>query len=125
MTQIESECKNIVRAKNSTKYEVRFCWTCGHYAECNENRCGCCGHRIATKKPKGEILLEIKINLEEIMQGKKEPEYRFHTKDGVYWVKLSTLQQLEKLPLDQKNEKYFHWLNKIRDSGELAFIAKF
>ena len=59
------------------------------------------------------------------MQGKKEPEYRFHTKDGVYWVKLSTLQQLEKLPLDQKNEKYFHWLNKIRDSGELAFIAKF
>ena len=111
-------------SQTNRKYTVRFCWTCGHFAKAENQKCECCNHRIATRKPKGDTMFKIMQNMNECLSGKKDPEYRFYTLDGVFFVRGKTLKAYEELKNDVKHEKYYHFIKSVLNSGEIAFVSR-
>ena len=119
---VELECRN-VKARIRSRNDIRICWSCGHLAEIVDARCQCCKNKVPIKKPNSEIYWSILLNIDEILKGRKEPEFRIRTAHGRYWIKASTLKRYENLASSDKHERYYHFLRETLNSGEIAFIS--
>lgn len=69
-------------------------------------------------------MFKIMQNMNECLSGKKDPEYRFYTLDGVFFVRGKTLKAYEELKNDVKHEKYYHFIKSVLNSGEIAFVSR-
>ena len=121
---IETECRGQKSLNHSSKHNVRFCWTCNHFSKIISEKCDCRKQRVAQKKPNGEKYQKTLLNFDQILAGKREPEYRFYSVEGVFWVKESTIKRFEALKCLQKHEKYYKFIKHALESGEISFVSR-
>lgn len=120
---IQSGCRGYKARNVGNTSDVAFCWSCGHYAKTIDNkRCKCCNGMVKERKLKEYI--NIMINLDECLQGMKQPEYRFYGKDWVFWATAELLKEFESLKNSDKNDKYYYFIKRIVEDGTLTRVRR-
>ena len=116
--EIQSCQKKIAKFR---KRNTVFCWFCGHFATSMNNRCDCC-KGIITRPKKHEKMLDIKTEIDNIIENNIEPELKFYIKGWCCWIKKSDIIEYQKLKTSQKSDKYYHWIKSKIDNDEIARI---
>ena len=116
---VQLQCRNKIASNGRNS---KICWTCGHLAKVIDGKCVCCNNQV--RKHEDKELINIKNSFDDALTGSIEIEYRFYTKNYVYFVKASTLREYINTNTSDKFEKFHHFVKKVRDSGELSRIPR-
>ncbi len=120
MKQEFQHCQN--RIVKSRKRDSMYCWSCNHYALTQNNKCNCC-FGIVTRPKKHERMLEIKTEIENLLQDlENKEEYRFYINGWVCWIKKSDLDQYQKLSGVEKHDRYYHFLKSLVENDRLSRV---
>lgn len=124
---IQDGCKGIKARNVGNTSDVSFCWSCGHWSKViGDMKCSCCKltirERINDRNRKEYI--KILLNLEECIQGMKDPEYRFYGKEWVFWATTELLKDFEELKNSDKSERYYYFVKKIIEDGILTRVRR-
>ena len=111
-------CKGRIASPKRKNGDVLFCWTCGHYAQADGRTCLCCGEQITKKlRQQHRRYIEVKLELDDVIENDTEPEYRFRINGYVVWIKKSDLDAYKSLVNDVTPEKYYHFLKSLSDKN--------
>ncbi len=114
-----SPCRNI--REKPRKRDSVFCWTCGHYATALDTRCDCC-HGTITRPKKHERMLEIKREIDNIIENKVQPEYRFYIQGWVCWISQKDIDEYQNLDTVEKHDRFYHFLKSLVETDKLARV---
>ena len=115
-----SPCRN--RQQKARKRDSVYCWTCGHYAGCIDNRCDCCFGTI-TRPKKHERMLEIKTEIDNLLTDiDQHTEYRFYVNGWVCWITKEDLDKYQELSSVEKHDRFYHFLKSLIETDKLARV---
>jgi hypothetical protein len=115
-----SPCRNI--KQKARKRDSVYCWTCGHYTTCLDNRCDCCYGTI-TRPKKHEKILEIKTEIDSMLNElDNHTEYRFYINGWVCWITKKDLDEYRKLDTVEKHDRFYHYIKSLIETDRLARV---
>ncbi len=112
-------CQNKIVSSRGKDNEI--CWTCGHYSKVIDNRCLCC-YGTLTRPKKHEQILDIKLQLDDIINNPAEPQYQFYIKNWCCWIKKSDLDEYRNLPKVEKKDRYYHFLKSKLENDSIVRV---